>query len=126
MRQKVSPGAKTQASRTFWAWDLGMESRSSATWSSISPVMGELFPHPVGTTGWGLVSVTCEDPDGGSTFDFAGTTVVIDVDLGEQIVCTFLNRSDDYAPQPIPILSTWMLLLLVGLLAVAGVVVIRH
>jgi plastocyanin len=78
------------------------------------------------TVGWGLVWATCADPDGGSTFDDASATVAIDVDAGEQIVCTFVNRSDDYVPQPIPTLSAWMLLLLVGILAAVGVLTIRH
>ena len=80
--------------------------------------------------GWELTQITCVDPDGGSTFDLATSTARIDLDAGEQVTCTFLNRSDDYVPPPppvtgIPTLSTWMLLLLAGLVSALGVLVIR-
>jgi hypothetical protein len=80
--------------------------------------------------GWQLTQITCVDPDGGSTFNLAGSTASIDLDAGENVTCTFLNRSDDYEPPPgppsdIPTLSTWMLLLLTGLLSLTGVLLIR-
>jgi hypothetical protein len=81
--------------------------------------------------GWHLTDITCVDPDGGSTFNLATSTASIDVDAGEHVTCTFLNQSDDYVPptpppSEIPTLSTWMLLLLGGLLSVIGVLVIRR
>ena len=41
---------------------------------------------------WGLVSITCAgDSDGGSTVDLANRSVDIDLDPGEDIICTFEN-----------------------------------
>ena len=81
---------------------------------------------------WNLTRITCVDPDNGSTFNLATSTASIDLDAGEHITCTFLNQSDDYVPPtpppppaPIPTLSTWMLLLLGGLLSVTGAFLIR-
>ncbi|MBK9090529.1 MAG: IPTL-CTERM sorting domain-containing protein [Holophagales bacterium] len=80
--------------------------------------------------GWHLTDITCVDPDGGSTFNLATSTASIDLDAGEHVTCTFLNRSDDYVPptpppSDIPTLSTWMLMLLAGLLSVTGFLAIR-
>ncbi len=38
---------------------------------------------------WRLESVACFDPDGGSTFDLRQRRVTVDLDRGEDVVCTF-------------------------------------
>ncbi|HEY0461087.1 MAG TPA: hypothetical protein VGC97_18270 [Pyrinomonadaceae bacterium] len=40
--------------------------------------------------GWSFVSLTCTDPDGGTSV--VGDAATIDLDPGEDIVCTFTNR----------------------------------
>ncbi len=111
-----------------FAGDLGpftLTGTSSVTFTDLEPgsyAVSELSPP----LGWTLIDITCEDPDGGTVTDLASGTATIDVDAGEQILCTFLNRSDDYVPMPIPALSTPGLLLLVTVLAVAGFLFIRH
>ncbi len=106
---------------------------------SLTGGQSNTFPNPGPGTyavteslpaGWHLTQVTCVDPDGGSTFNLATSTASIDLDAGEHVTCTFLNQSDDYVPPTppatgIPTLSTWMLLLLAGLLSVTGVLLIR-
>ena len=76
--------------------------------------------------GWKLSQITCVDPDGGTTFNLATSTARIDLDAGERVTCTFLNQSQGTVVSTgIPTLSTWMLLLLSGILAIVGVLVIR-
>jgi hypothetical protein len=41
--------------------------------------------------GWKLASVTCTDEDEGSAADLATATASIDLDAGENVVCTFRN-----------------------------------
>ncbi len=41
--------------------------------------------------GWQLTRITCVDPDGGSTFELATSSAIIDLDAGEDVTCTFLN-----------------------------------
>ncbi len=41
--------------------------------------------------GWQLLSITCDDPDGGTSVDVAAGEATIDLDLGEAITCTFTN-----------------------------------
>ncbi len=41
--------------------------------------------------GWTLLSIVCDDPDGGTTVDVAAGQASIDLDLGEAITCTFKN-----------------------------------
>ncbi len=75
---------------------------------------------------WDLTSIWCGDPDGGTAIDLGAATATIDLDPHEQITCVFSNRLSGYVASPIPTLSRWMLLLLAGLLAAVGVLVIRH
>jgi hypothetical protein len=44
--------------------------------------------------GWQLLSIVCDDPDGGTTVDLAAAEVMIDLDLGEAITCTFRNADE--------------------------------
>lgn len=41
------------------------------------------------TSGWTLLSIVCDDPDAGTTADATTGQVLIDLDLGEAITCTF-------------------------------------
>ncbi len=41
---------------------------------------------------WRLADVHCVDPDGGSTTDLGMASARVDLDAGEQVVCTFTNR----------------------------------
>ena len=43
--------------------------------------------------GWSVQSVTCNDPDGGTTIVGEGQ-VLIDLDVDESITCTFINEPD--------------------------------
>jgi hypothetical protein len=91
----------------------------------VSPGSYEVTEAPP-EAGWELIGITCDDPDDGTFYSYAAGSVTIDVDSGEQITCTFINRSDDYQPgPPIPTLSRWMLALLVAVLSLAGVLLIR-
>lgn len=45
------------------------------------------------TAGFTLTGLACSDPDGGSSTDLASRTANIDLDAGENIVCTFTNGS---------------------------------
>jgi hypothetical protein len=41
--------------------------------------------------GWDLTGLSCADPDGGSTADLDAAAVLLDVDPGEAVICTFVN-----------------------------------
>lgn len=41
--------------------------------------------------GWKLASVVCAEDDAGSTVDVASATATVDLDAGEDVVCTFKN-----------------------------------
>ena len=98
----------------------------STTFTNVDPGAYTVYEDSP-PAGWELIQISCDDPDGGSTFNFGTATAAIDVDPGEQITCTFSNRSDDYiGPANIPTLSTGMLLLLAGLVAVAGFLLLRQ
>jgi outer membrane protein OmpA-like peptidoglycan-associated protein len=59
----------------------------------------DLGSQPAGTytitedmlDGFSLDSISCDDPDGGTTTDVASRTATIDLDPDEDIVCTFTN-----------------------------------
>jgi hypothetical protein len=108
--------------------DLGafaLPGGGSRTFPLLSPGSYEVVEGDPGP-GWELIGISCDDPDDGSTYSYATSSVVIDVDSGEEITCTFFNRSDDYQPgPPIPTLSPWMLVLLVAVLSVSGILLIR-
>ena len=52
--------------------------------------------------GFDLTLISCGDPDGGTTVDLAEAEVVLDVDAGEAIDCTFTNESASTPPPPPP------------------------
>ncbi|HET9476318.1 MAG TPA: hypothetical protein VFP63_02390, partial [Dehalococcoidia bacterium] len=43
--------------------------------------------------GWALTAIACTDPDGGTTWNLATRTAVIDLDNGETVSCTFTNTA---------------------------------
>lgn len=45
----------------------------------------------LGAENWRTSSITCRDPDDGSTTDLASATALIDLDAREDITCTFVN-----------------------------------
>ena len=108
--------------------DLGLFSLGggqSTAFSELSPGSYEVIEAPPGDD-WELIGITCDDPDGGSSYSYDDGSVIIDLDSGEQITCTFINREDGYqAGPPIPTLSPWMLLLLVAVVSGAGVLLLR-
>jgi Ca2+-binding RTX toxin-like protein len=63
----------------------------------------DLGPWPVTAhvpTGWRLASVTCTDPDGGTTVDKGAARATIDLDDGETVSCTFAIEPIPVAPPP--------------------------
>ncbi len=48
-------------------------------------------------TGWDLASLTCVDPDLGTTTNLGAATATIDLDLGEAVTCTFTNQKEPTA-----------------------------
>jgi len=60
------------------------------TWAQLPP--GRYAVRQVAAPGWPLASVACAaDMDGETTTDPAAAAVVVDVDAGEAITCTFAN-----------------------------------
>jgi hypothetical protein len=43
-------------------------------------------------TGWDLISIDCVDPDDETTTSVGAGNAVIDLDLGEDVICTFINH----------------------------------
>ena len=89
----------------------------------------EADPAP---SGFDLIDVTCEDPDGGSSIDLDARTATVDLDAGQTITCTFTNG---VPPVPIggiavPVNSLGLVLPWLGLAALTSfaaltVVVVR-
>ncbi|MGH2766613.1 MAG: prealbumin-like fold domain-containing protein, partial [Actinomycetota bacterium] len=48
-------------------------------------------PNPAG---WQLTDLSCNDPDAGTTWDLGTRTATIDLDPGEDVVCTFENTEE--------------------------------
>ena len=44
-------------------------------------------------SGWSLTGLTCADPDNGSTVNLATRVATIDMDVGEDIICTYTNTA---------------------------------
>jgi hypothetical protein len=63
----------------------------SRTFSNIAADQIKTVTESLPPTGWEFTSVSCSDPDGGSTVDQGTRTVTIDLDQGETITCTFTN-----------------------------------
>ncbi len=68
--------------------DDGNPSNNSQSFS-VSP--GTYVVTETAVTDWNLTGLSCNDPDGGSTT--AGSTATIDLDVAENITCTFTNQA---------------------------------
>jgi hypothetical protein len=44
---------------------------------------------------WGLIDIVCEDPDAGTSVDLYQATAWVDLDAGEEVVCTFYNEEEE-------------------------------
>jgi hypothetical protein len=64
-------------------------SANSATFASLFPGVYGVFE--VVPAGWSLGSITCEDPDQGTSVNLAGASAAIDLDAGETVTCTFVD-----------------------------------
>ncbi len=49
-----------------------------------------------------LTGISCVDPDNGSTIDILNSKVLIDLDKGETVLCSFVNSPEDYLNNPTP------------------------
>ena len=86
-------------------------------------VEGEYTVTETEPEGWVVDEITCEgDTDGGSSVDVASGTLTADVDHGEDLVCTFVNKR----VQPIPTLSQWASILMALMLAGLGGLTLRR
>ena len=62
----------------------------SRAWAQLPP--GRYAVRQLPAPGWALTAVACAgDDDGGTTTDPAAATVVVDLDAGEAVTCTFAN-----------------------------------
>jgi len=65
---------------------------SRRTFNNLPPGGHLVAETPV--AGWRLLRISCDDPDGGTTGNPNLGEVVIDLDLGEAITCTFVSVSE--------------------------------
>jgi hypothetical protein len=80
---------------SFGLADDGDESGADLTWRNFSTTGIGAGTYTVGqafANGWNLIGISCDDPDGGTTFDLANRTVTFDLDGGETINCTFVDQ----------------------------------
>ena len=87
---------------TFSLADDGNEI-DDMTWNTITVsglLPGTYDVDQLPATGFDLTSISCGDPDGGTTTDLVDREVTLDVDAGDVIDCTFTNEST--APPPPP------------------------
>jgi hypothetical protein len=74
------------------AFSLTDDGTSSDTTSFAGLASGTYTVTETVPTGWDLVSIDCVDPDEETTTSVGARSAVIDLDLGEDITCTFGNR----------------------------------
>ena len=74
-----------------WALDEdgGSSVPSSRTFANLEPGTYEVKETTV--EGWELTKIACTDPDDGTDVDVGEATATIDLDAGEDVVCTFTN-----------------------------------
>jgi len=80
---------------SFGLADDGDESGADLTWRNFSTTGVGAGTYTVGqafANGWNLIGISCDDPDGGTTFDLANRTVTFDLDGGETINCNFIDQ----------------------------------
>ena len=80
---------------SFGLADDGDESGADLTWRNFSTTGVGAGTYTVGQSfanGWNLIGISCDDPDGGTTFDLANRTVTFDLDGGETINCNFVDQ----------------------------------
>ena len=65
---------------------------NSRIFGNLAP--GEYAVKEPPVTGWNLAGIVISDPDGGSSVDLAAGTATIDLDPGESITVTFINRQN--------------------------------
>jgi len=84
---------------TLGGFTLRAPSRPSRAFAELLPGVYTVYARPV--DGWAVVELSCAgDTDGGTTVDIT-TTVAIDLDAGEAIVCRF-GHAGPGAPTPTP------------------------
>ena len=62
---------------------------NSAVAEDLEPGDYQLSGLDLGGPGWTLAALTCDDPDGGTLTDRLDASATVDIDPGEQIVCTY-------------------------------------
>ncbi|MEM1559647.1 MAG: CARDB domain-containing protein, partial [Candidatus Bathyarchaeia archaeon] len=75
--------------------------------------------------GWSLTSIDISDPDGGSSYDLATGTAIVDLDAGETIYVTFTNTK--YIPPPVGgiiVIQTPLQILLTMVATVVAIVMV--
>jgi len=89
---------------TFALADDGNEI-DDMTWNTITVsglLPGTYHVDQLTVAGFDLTSISCGDPDGGTTTDLVDREVTLDVDAGDVIDCTFTNESTAPPPPPPP------------------------
>lgn len=72
----------------------------SRTWEDLDA--GNYEVVEAGVSGWKLTKIACVDPDDGTDVDVGDATVTIDLDAGENVVCTFTNARLAVLGGPVP------------------------
>lgn len=74
-----------------WALDEdgGSSLPSSRTFADLEA--GTYEVQETAVDGWELTKIACIDPDDGTDVDVEGATATVDLDAGENVVCTFTN-----------------------------------
>jgi hypothetical protein len=94
---QAGDGVFTYASNLTALNGLSLSTTNGMASSAALTVLNGSYTVTQGVTeGWELSDISCVgDTDGGSVFDVANRSVVIDLDPDEAIVCTFANGRDE-------------------------------
>jgi hypothetical protein len=68
-----------------------LDAGSSKTFVDVTPGLYTVREETL--AGWRLTSISCIDPDNGS--QTSDTTATIDLDAGESVVCTYINKAQE-------------------------------
>ncbi len=74
----------------FSLYDDGSALNNQISFGSLTPGVYNVTEAVV--SGWSLTGLSCNDPDRGSSVNLGASTAVIDLDAGENIICTFVNN----------------------------------
>ncbi len=84
--------------------NISLQNGESQVFSNLTPGIYNIRESV--PSGWALEDITCVDPDNGTTYDLDSQSVDVDLDVGEDITCTFDNIVEETEASSITVVKT--------------------